>query len=31
MPGVVVPGGFEGFFDKVGEPATDPSSPPEEG
>lgn len=25
------PGGFEGFFEEVGEPATDPSSPPPAG
>jgi quercetin dioxygenase-like cupin family protein len=26
--GMVAPGGFEDFFKEVGEPATDPSSPP---
>jgi mannose-6-phosphate isomerase-like protein (cupin superfamily) len=29
MLGMVAPGGFEGFFVEVGEPAADPSSPPE--
>lgn len=29
MLGMVAPGGFEGFFEEVGEPATDPSKPPE--
>lgn len=29
MLGMVAPGGFEGFFEEIGEPATDPSKPPE--
>ena len=29
MLGMVAPGGFEGFFVEVGEPATDPSQTPE--
>ena len=29
--GLVAPAGFEGFFEEIGEPATDPSSPPPAG
>lgn len=29
MLSMVAPGGFEGFFEEVGEPATDPALPPE--